>query len=114
MSRRHRRGGEAGRRILLLLFWLVAVLGAFGAVIWRQARAVALEEHLRELESERAIAEAEQVELERRIQELGARARIIRIARQELGMHVPEPDEIIFLPAGGGGESSLQTSGERR
>ena len=117
MTRAQRRGRGAGRSLVLVLFWSVvvaAVVTAFGVVVWRQTRAVALEECLREAESEHAIAEAERVELERRIQELGARARITRIARRRLGMHLPEADEIIFLPAAAGTENLPDSLGVRQ
>ena len=114
MTRPQRRQRGAGRKLFLVLFWSVAVVAAFGVVVWRQTRAVALEERLREAESEHAIAEAERVELERRIQELGARARITRIARRRLGMHLPEAEEIIFLPAAAGTEELPGSVGVRQ
>lgn len=78
--------------------WLLLLLGSLVAVTWRQTRGLAMERELRELESERAVAEAEQVELVRRIEELRSRARILRVARARLGMHLPTEAEIVFLP----------------
>ncbi|HEV2130016.1 MAG TPA: cell division protein FtsL, partial [Longimicrobiaceae bacterium] len=69
-----------------------------GVVIWRQTRGVALEHGLRELQAEHTAGEADRVELERRIQTLASRARVVRIARERLGMHLPENQEIVFLP----------------
>ena len=45
-----------------------------------------------------ALTEAERVELVRRIEELRSRARVVRVARERLGMHLPSDDEIVFLP----------------
>jgi cell division protein FtsL len=58
-----------------------------------------MERELRALEEERALVEAERLSFNRQIEELGSRTRVMRVARQRLGMHLPEDDEIIFLPA---------------
>lgn len=58
-----------------------------------------MERALRALEAERSLAEADRVANARRIEELGSRARIVRVARDRLGMHLPEDREIVFLPA---------------
>lgn len=81
--------------------WLVLLLGSLFFVTWRQTRGVELEASLRALESRTAIAETEQVELVRRIEELRSRSRILRVARDRLGMRLPEDGEIVFLPATG-------------
>lgn len=93
---RTRRGPS--RRVLGALAWLLLLLGSLGVVIWRQARGVALERGLRELQAERTVAEAERVQLERRIQTLASRARVVPIARERLGMQLPADHEIVFLP----------------
>lgn len=96
-SRRRRRG--RGRRWLKVLGWAALFLGSLLVVTWRQTRGLDLERGLRALESERVIAEAEAVELVRRVEELRSRARIVRVARDRLGMHLPEDEEIVFLPS---------------
>ena len=58
-----------------------------------------MERSLRAVEAERAIAEAERITAMRRIEELRGRARVVRVARERLGMHLPADSEIIFLPA---------------
>lgn len=79
--------------------WLALLLGSLFFVTWRQTRGVELEGSLRDLQSQTAIAETEQVELVRRIEELRSRARILRVARDRLGMRLPEDGEIVYLPA---------------
>ena len=79
--------------------WLVLLLGSLFFVTWRQTRGVELEGSLRDLQSQTAIAETEQVELVRRIEELRSRSRILRVARDRLGMRLPEDGEIVYLPA---------------
>lgn len=67
-------------------------------VTWRQTQGVAMEQALREVETDRGIAEAERVAAVRRIEELQSRARILRVAGDRLGMRLPEENEIVFLP----------------
>ncbi|MGI9181309.1 MAG: hypothetical protein ACR2H9_12525 [Longimicrobiaceae bacterium] len=98
MKRRRTRGRRgSSRRVLGAVAWLLLLLGSLGIVIWRQTRGVALERGLRELQAERAISEAERVQLERRIQMLASRARVVLLARERLGMHLPTDREIVFL-----------------
>lgn len=75
------------------------ILASLVFVTWRQTRGLELERALGETEAERAIAEAERVDLVRRVEELRSRARIVRVARERLGMHLPADSEIVFLPA---------------
>jgi cell division protein FtsL len=106
--RRSRRPGWLGTAGCLLL-----VLGSLFVVTWRQTRGVAREDALRATEGERAVAEAQRVELVRRIEELRSRARVVRVARERLDMHLPEGEEIIFLPAPQGTEALHVGEGER-
>jgi len=82
------------------LGWLLLLLASLSLVTWRQTRGLALEREVRELEVARAMKETERVELTRRIEQLRSRSRIVRVARDRLGMHLPEDDEIVFLPVG--------------
>jgi cell division protein FtsL len=81
------------------LGWLALLLCALFLVTWRQTRALDLETALRDLETRRALAASERVELNRSIETLRSRARVVRVARERLGMHVAVGDEIVFLPA---------------
>lgn len=78
--------------------WILLLLGSLLLVTWRQTRGLRLEEELRATDARRAMAEAERVELVRRIEQLRSRARIVRVARERLGMHLPTDREIVFLP----------------
>lgn len=79
--------------------WLALLLGSLLLVTWRQTRGLRLEAGLRGVRTQRANAEAERVELVRRIEQLRSRSRIVRVAADRLGMHLPVDDEIVFLPA---------------
>ena len=83
------------------LGWLLLLLGSLALVTWRQTRGLTVEREVRDLENERAKTEAERIELTRRIEELRSRSRIVRVASDRLGMHLPGDDEIVFLPIAG-------------
>lgn len=102
MSRRRAPGVRGGSRRpgwIGLLGWMMLVLASLVFVTWRQTRGLELERELREMEAEHAIMDAERVNLVRRVEELRSRARIVRVARERLGMHLPADSEIVFLPA---------------
>lgn len=83
------------------LGWLLLLLGSLALVTWRQTRGLTVEREVRDLETERAKSEAERIELTRRIEELRSRSRIVRVASDRLGMHLPADHEIVFLPVAG-------------
>ena len=74
----------------------VLVMGSLGFVTWRQSRALEANRALDALRREVSVARAEQVELEREIQVLTSRSRIVGAA-EELGMHTPAATEQIVL-----------------
>lgn len=88
--------------------WLLLLLGSLVFVTWRQTHGLALESGLRDLESRRAIAEAERVELVRRVESLRSRSRIVRVARERYGLHLPQGHEIVFVPVGTPAADSAQ------
>ena len=98
MSTPRRRRRPAGRRWFTALGWLLLLLSALSLVTWRQTRGLVAEREVRELETELARAEAERIELTRKIEELRSRSRIVRVAGERLGMHLPQDHEIVFLP----------------
>lgn len=113
------RKGPAGprrpRRIpgwFRFLGWLALLLCALFLVTWRQTRALELETALRNLETRRALLASERVELDRSIETLRSRARVVRVARERLGMHVAVGDEIVFLPAPAAAADSAATTTE--
>lgn len=79
-------------------FALAALLGSLALVTWRQSRAFEALEHLDELRRLTSVAEAERVDLERTIQVLESRARVVPEARERLGMHTPAASELVILP----------------
>ena len=76
----------------------VVLLGALGLVVWRQTRALEGLADLSQARSERALALDERADLERRIQMLESRARVVPEARRLLGMRTPNASEIVILP----------------
>lgn len=92
------RGERRGGGILRVAALLVVILGALAVVVGRQTRGVALQREIRELEGDRAVAEAARLELETRIQSLQSRARVVRVARERLRMHLPADSEVVLVP----------------
>ncbi len=92
---RSRRGVPGALRLALLFATLLASLSL---VVWRQSRALDVLRQLDGLRAQRAMAESEKAELQRRIQTLESRARVVSAARERLGMHVPGGSEIVILP----------------
>ena len=82
-----------GRRVIAF----VVLLGALGLVTWRQSRTFEALTVLDEVRRESSVAEAEKIELERTIQVLESRARIVPEARERLGMHTPDGFELVIL-----------------
>ena len=78
--------------------WLVLILASLFIVTWRQTRGLELEAKLRELETQRELSEAERIEHVRQIETLRSRSRVVRVARERLGMRLAVGDEIVFLP----------------
>ena len=94
-SRRGRRGIPGALRLALLFATLLASLSL---VVWRQSRALEVLRQLDGLRTQRAMAESEKGELQRRIQMLESRSRVVTAARERLGLHVPTGSEIVILP----------------
>lgn len=69
---------------------------SLGFVTWRQSRALEAHQALDEVRRQVSVAQAERVEIEREIQVLRSRARIVPAARG-LGLHTPEASEQVIL-----------------
>lgn len=69
---------------------------SLGFVTWRQSRALEVYQELDEVRRQVSVAQAERVEMEREIQVLRSRARIVPAAR-ELGLRTPDASEQIYL-----------------
>lgn len=84
------------------LRWTLALsclLTALVLVTWRQSRALEVLARLDGLRKEVSLAEAEIVELERTIQVLESRLRVVPAAQARLGMRLPAATEQVILSA---------------
>lgn len=93
-----RRGSGRGRALLRRGAWVALIAGSLAATVWRQTVAHEREGALREVRGQLDVAEAERVDLVNRVQALRSRARVVRVARARLGMHLPGDAEIVLLP----------------
>ncbi|MDP2955793.1 MAG: hypothetical protein Q8N53_05180 [Longimicrobiales bacterium] len=75
-----------------------ALLASLWLVTWRQSRAFEELAQLDEIRRQTSVAEAERVDLERSIQVLESRARVVPEARDRLGMHIAASTELVILP----------------
>lgn len=75
-----------------------ALLASLWLVTWRQSRAFEELTQLDEIRRQTSVAEAERVDLERSIQVLESRARVVPEARDRLGMHIAASTELVILP----------------
>lgn len=107
-------GVRRGGGLLRLAGLLVLLLGALAVVVGRQTGGVGLQREIRALESERAIAETERLALQTRIQTLQSRARVVRAARERLGMHLPADSEVVLVPLAREAESGDTLTEARR
>jgi len=69
--------------------------------VWRQSQALDLLRSIDTVRRERAVEEARRTELVRRVDVLSSRSRIVQLASDRFGMHVPSGDEIVLLPLSG-------------
>jgi cell division protein FtsL len=86
------------RTFLRAVVGFVVLLGSLALVPWRQSRALEVQTRLAALRNEQASAIAERADLERKIQFLESRSRVVTAARERLGMHTPVADELVILP----------------
>ncbi len=84
--------------VIRALAWLALLPASFSYVVWRQTQAAEEERELARVRSERAVIEGERVEATGEIEALRSRARIVRVARERLGLHLPRDEEIVLLP----------------
>jgi len=78
---------------------LAVFLASLGFVTWRQSRALETLAQLDELRRSTSVARAQVVELDREIQVLSSRARVVPAARDRLDMHTPDGSELVILLA---------------
>ncbi len=78
---------------------LAVLLASLGLVTWRQSRALETLARWDDLRRSTSVARAQVVELERDIEVLTSRARVVPEARARLGMHTPDGSELVILLA---------------
>ena len=78
---------------------LTVLLASLGLVTWRQSRALETLAQWDDLRQSTSVARAQVVELERDIEVLTSRARVVPEARTRLGMHTPDGSELVILLA---------------
>ena len=84
--------------VVRLALAFTALLGAMIIVVNRQSHAFKVLRALDQARTDRAIHEAQRSELNRNIEYLESRTRVVAEAVRRLGMHVPSSDEMVFLP----------------
>ena len=84
--------------VLIRITYAAALVIALATVVWRQTVGADRMRELEKVREEIAVARAERDELATRILQLQRRERIVRYAREKLGMHVARDDEIVLLP----------------
>ncbi len=76
---------------------VAAFLASLSLVAWRQGRAFDVMTQLDEVREENSLAVAERAELERSVQWLRSRARVVPDARERLGMEVADAAQLVIL-----------------
>ncbi|NIR46124.1 MAG: hypothetical protein GWN99_16985 [Gemmatimonadetes bacterium] len=87
-------------RGILTAFSAMLLLAGMFVAVHRGTRGRAIEERIKELDESREAAETRAAELAQDVERLRGRTRIERAGR-ELGLHVPEGDELVYLFIGG-------------
>ena len=77
---------------------VVVLLGSLGLVTYRQGRAPEALAELDRVRAERGVVISERADLERRVQVLESRSRVVPEARRRLDMKTPDATEIVYLP----------------
>lgn len=92
-----RAASRRGMRSVIALVLVGFVLVATG-VIGRRVVGVRQQREIRRLQQQRDALAAERVRLEGAIRDASSRERLQPIAEQRLNMHIPTPEQQIFLP----------------
>src|SRR5476649_1977065 len=91
-----KRAVAAGRRSLIAVLLVGFVLVTTG-VIARRVKGLQQQREIRDLQRTRDALDADRIRLEGEIRDASSRARLQPIAEQRLNMHIPKPDEQVFL-----------------
>jgi cell division protein FtsL len=95
----------AARRRSLFALVLVGFVLVTTGVIARRVLGVRQAGEIRTLQRRRDALIAERIRLESSIRDASSRARLQPIAEQRLNMHIPKPEQQIFLPRPAVGEA---------
>jgi hypothetical protein len=98
MARATRRTPRRPRGRSLIALGLLGLLGVASIVVWRRSRALAEARIVRDLTNERRTLISQRTGLERDLQNLSSRARVVPAAEKRLGMHVATELEVHNLP----------------
>jgi Cell division protein FtsL. len=91
----------AARRRSVFALVLVGFVLVTTGVIARRVLGVKQAGEIRALQRQRDALEAERIRLEGSIRDASSRARLQPIAEQRLNMHIPKPEQQVFLPRPG-------------
>ena len=75
------------------------LFASLSLVVWRQGRALDALRAMETARNVRVMLQAERSELQRDIQRLESRGRVVAVAGERLGLRVPAADEIVILHA---------------
>ena len=92
------RGVSGTSRVALAV---AALLASLSLVAWRQSRALETLAELDRVRREKTLASVEVEELRARIHHLESRSRMVPVARERLGMKMPDASQIVYLPGEG-------------
>jgi cell division protein FtsL len=93
MAKRRVAPGRRGVIAILLVGFVLVTTGVIG----RRVLGVKQQREIRDLQRKRDALDAERVRLESAIRDASSRARLQPIAEQRLNMHIPKPDQQVFL-----------------
>ena len=90
-------GGGGGNRRFLIAVLLVGFVVVTTGVVARRVYGVKQQRAIQKLESTRDALVAERMRLESAIRDASSRTRLQPIAEQQLNMHIPKPDQQVYL-----------------
>lgn len=95
MAKRKVAGGGGGRAVIAVL--LIGFVLVTTGVIARRAYGVQQQRTIQQLQRTRDALVAERIRLEGAIRDASSRTRLQAIAEQQLNMHIPKPDQQVYL-----------------
>ena len=92
-----RKVGRGGSRRSVIALVLIGFVVVTTGVIARRMRGVGEQRRLLDLERKREALDGERTKLESAIRDASGRARLQPIAEQRLNMHIPKPEQQVFI-----------------